>query len=80
MSTAKSKKIERRGGPREGTGPKPGSGKMTKICVSVKKCPWDTALGIWRRKRPEPKPSWLVDKLVQRYADTGGSILEMEAA
>ena len=80
MSTEKSKKIERRGGAREGTGPKPDSGVMTKISVSVTERSWDNALSIWWKRKPKRTKSRLVDRLVQQYARTDGSILKMEAA
>jgi hypothetical protein len=69
------KKNERRGGARLGTGPKPGSGEMTKICVSVNEKNWNTAVAKWNKK-----PSWLVDRLVRHYVQTNGSILKQEAA
>lgn len=80
MSTEKVKKIERRGGAREGTGPKPGSGEKTKICVSVTASFWQSSLSIWKRQRKQRKASWLVDRLVKHYVSTGGSVLETEAA
>jgi hypothetical protein len=78
MSTIKGKK-ERRGGARQGTGPKPGSGEMKKISVSVCEHKWNNALSIWWRKRPKRPHSWLVDRLVAGYVETGGRILETEA-
>ena len=63
-----------RGGAREGSGPKVGSGKKTKISVSVDKSNWQIALSRWN-----DKGSQLVDRLVLRYIDSGGSILKPEA-
>jgi hypothetical protein len=62
------------GGTRNGAGRPEGSTKA-KICVSVHKRNWKTAVKHWKKK-----PSWLVDKLVARYVNSGGSILETEAA
>ena len=75
MSIKTRNKNDSRGGPRENTGPKPGSGKKTKISVSVDKSNWQTALSKWN-----DKGSQLVDRLVWRYVDSGGSILKPEAA
>jgi hypothetical protein len=75
MSIKKINKNDGRGGARQGTGPKVGSGKKTKISVSVDKSNWQTALSRWN-----DKGSQLVDRLVWRYVDTGGSILKPEAA
>lgn len=69
------KKNDGRGGPRKGTGPKIGSGKKKNICVSVDKANWHTALKHWN-----DKGSQLVDRLVWRYVDSGGSILTPEDA
>lgn len=74
MSIKKRKKVDGRGGPREGTGPKPGSGKKKKISVSVDKTNWQTALSRWN-----DKGSQLVDRLVWRYIDSDGGILQPEA-
>jgi len=71
----KLKKIKKWGGPRQGAGhPETGITK-TKICVSVHEDNWNTAVERWKQK-----PSWLVDKLILRYVQTGGSILETKAA
>lgn len=75
MSIKRRKIMDGRGGPRAGTGPKLGSGKKTKISVSVDKSNWQTALSRWN-----DKGSQLVDRLVWRYVDTDGSILIPEAA
>ena len=75
MSTKLIKKRDGRGGPRIGTGPKKGSGKKTKISVSVDKMNWQTALSRW-----QDKGSQLVDRLVWRYVDSGGGILIPEDA
>jgi hypothetical protein len=75
MSTDKNEKIERRGGPGRNQGRKKGSGKKTKICLSVTEKTWDAAKKKWKKK-----PSWLVDGLLLHYMTTGGSILKMEAA
>jgi hypothetical protein len=74
MSTNNNKKIDSRGGARKGTGPKPGSGKKTKISVSVDKSNWQTALSQWN-----DKGSQLVDRLVWRYVDSNGGILNPKA-
>lgn len=79
MSITNDKINVGRGGAREGTGPKPGSGEMKKICVSVSEQEWNTALSIWFRKRPKRPQSWLVDRLVTGYVKTAGRILETEA-
>ena len=60
--------------PRDGTGLKPGIGKKTKISVSVDKTNWQTALSRWN-----DKSSQLVVRLVWRYIDTDGGILQPEA-
>jgi len=72
------KKTEKKsnwGGWRDGAGRPKNSGEKTKICVSVHETNWNTAVKRWKKK-----PSWLVDKLVARYVNSGGSILEAEAA
>jgi hypothetical protein len=74
MSAINNSKKGKRGGPREGTGPKPGSGKKKKISVSVDKLNWQTALSRW-----QDKGSQLVDRLVLRYNESEGSILKREA-
>ena len=79
MSNEKMKKKERRGGARKGAGRPSGGGEKTKICVSVTGKIWDAALSIWRRKRRQRKPSWLVNELVRDYVKSGGSNLKMEA-
>lgn len=68
-----------RGGIRKGAGRKKNSGENIKISVSVQEKSWNTALAHWRRGRKQRKPSWLVDKLIAYYVETGGSILETEA-
>ena len=75
MSTNKRIKVEKRGGPRLGTGPEKGSGKMRKISVSVNQQNWQTALSQWN-----DKGSQLVDRLILRYVERGNSILKPEAA
>jgi hypothetical protein len=75
MSAINDNKKENRGGPREGTGPKLGSGKKKKISVSVDKSNWQAALSRW-----QDKGSQLVDRLVLRYNETEGSILKREGA
>ena len=75
MSTMKSKKNTW-GGKRTGAGRPGGSGQKQKICVSVNEQNWHVALSLWK---PE-KPSHLVDGLVSRYVDTGGSLIEKGAA
>jgi hypothetical protein len=69
------KSKDGRGGARQGTGPQPGSGKKTKISVSVDKTNWHTALQQWN-----DKGSQLVDRLLLRYVNSGGSILTPEDA
>lgn len=59
----------------EKAGRKKGSGKKTEICLSVTEKTWNYAVKLWKKK-----PSWLVDGLLSRYTNTGGSILKMEAA
>jgi len=75
MSYKNDNNKDGRGGPRNGTGPKRGSGKKKNICVSVDKANWQTALSRWN-----DKGSQLVDRLVLRYVDTDGGILNPEAA
>jgi hypothetical protein len=75
MSTNIANKNKGWGGPRRGSGPKTGSGKKTKISVSVDESNWQAALSHWK-----DKGSRLVDRLVLRYNDTGGSILKRGAA
>jgi len=75
MTNKSVKKTGGRGGARVGTGPIPGSGKKTKISVSVDKSNWQTALSRWN-----DKGSQLVDRLVLRYVDSEGRILIPEAA
>jgi hypothetical protein len=74
MSNKTAKQRDGRGGPRKGTGTKVGSGKKTNISVSVDKTNWQTALSRWN-----DKGSQLVDRLILRYVDSGGSILKPEA-
>ena len=64
-----------RGGFRDGSGRKKGSGKKTKICVSVHERTWNNALKRWNKK-----PSWLVDRLILSYVKRGSAVLEMGAA
>jgi hypothetical protein len=68
-----------RGGNRKGAGRKKNSGENIKISVSVQVRSWNTALQHWRRNNNQRKASWLVDKLLTHYVETGGSILETEA-
>jgi len=75
MSNKYNKIKDGRGGARTGTGPILGSGKKTKISVSVDKTNWHNALSKWN-----DKGSQLVDRLVLRYVDTDGGILNPEAA
>jgi hypothetical protein len=63
------------GGKRAGAGRRPGTGKKVKICVSVSRTNWNTAVRCWKEK-----PSQLVDGLVSDYVKVFGSILEKEAA
>jgi len=74
MSKKKNKKSNW-GGSRKNAGRPEGSGEKTKITVSVHEKNWNNALRRWKQK-----PSWLVDGLILRYIDTGGSVLEGEAA
>lgn len=55
-------RIEKRGGPRRGSGPKAGSGVHVKICVSVQRANWQAAKAVW-----EDKASHLVDMLLANY-------------
>ena len=80
MSIKYVKNKSGRGGFREGAGRKPDSGESTKICVSVQKQNWNTAVKRWQRYRQQRKPSWLVDRLIEYYVKTNGSFLETEAA
>ena len=64
-----------RGGARKGAGRKKHSGEKTKICVSVNGNKWQAAKGYWKEK-----PSWLVDRLIASYVQSGGSILTEAAA
>jgi hypothetical protein len=75
MASTKLNKNREWGGRRNGAGRPKNSGTKTKICVSVREDNWNTAVKRWNQK-----PSWLVDQLVLRYVQTGGSILETEAA
>jgi hypothetical protein len=62
----KSKKTKW-GGPRKRAGhPKTGITKM-KICVSVNRAVWQSALSLWRGKQ-----SPLVEKLLSDYVDDAG--------
>lgn len=79
MSTKKIEKTDGRGGARANSGPKPGSGKKTPICISVTGTVWQSALSIWQRRYRHGKPSWLVDRLVSQYVKSGGASLETEA-
>jgi hypothetical protein len=79
VSNKKTGEKERRGGARKDAGRKLGSGKKTKICVSVTKRTWHSALFIWRRKIRQRKPSQLVDRLVSDYVGNNGRSLEMKA-
>jgi hypothetical protein len=80
-----SKEINKKngGGVRRKPG-RPHSGvTKEKFCVSVTKSMWDTAVGIWKMRQTKEqafKRSRLVDRLVTAYANSGGSILEKEAA
>lgn len=74
MSMEKTKKFSH-GGARPNSGPKTGSGKKVKICVSVDSENWNTAVRCWKQK-----PSWLVDGLISDYVRLFGGILETEAA
>ena len=75
MSNKKTEKKSKWGGWRKGAGRPKNSGEKTKICVSVHENNWNTAVKHWKKR-----PSWLVDRLVARYVNSGGSILETEAA
>ena len=74
MSNNKTIKKSNWGGSRKNAGRPEGSGEKTKISVSVHENNWNTAIQHWKKK-----PSWLVDSLILRYIDTGGSILETKA-
>ena len=73
MSKEKVKK-NRRGGKREGAGRPKGSGKKTKICVSVTKTIWHDALSSW-----SGKASHLVEKLVSDALRNGALRQNLEA-
>jgi hypothetical protein len=75
MSNKNKQKKPKWGGFRKGSGRPKDSGEKTKICVSVHNENWNTAVKRWKKK-----PSWLVDGLISRYIQTGGSILKPEAA
>jgi len=65
--------IKTRGGVRPGAGRPPGKTKI-KICVSVNKAIWQSALSLWRGKG-----SPLVGKLLLDYVDSAGFIKKAEA-
>jgi hypothetical protein len=68
------------GGARPNSGPKPGSGEMTKICVSVNAGNWQSALSRWGKEQSgKAKGSWLVDRLIQAYIENGVPSREVEA-
>ena len=75
MSMEKREKKDRRGGARKGAGRPKGSGKKTKICVSINKQKWHDALESWTGKA-----SHLVEKLVLAYVEGRGSNRNREAA
>jgi hypothetical protein len=76
MSKKNINKIEfKHGGARPGAGhPKTGATKA-KICVSVDKRNWNTAVKRWK-----DKPSRLVDWLVSGYVSAAGNTLEGRGA
>ena len=76
MSKKKSNKMQfKHGGSRPGAGhPETGVTKE-KICVSVDKKNWNTALTRWK-----DKPSRLVDWLVSGYVGTDGDTLKVGGA
>jgi len=77
MSASNKKENRKRGhgGFREGAGRKPHPEGTTKVSVSLRRKNWHAAVNLWNQK-----PSHLIDALVGRYVDTGGSILEPEGA
>lgn len=70
MSINKETKANEWDRKRNRPGPKPGTGKKTKISVSVDERNWNNALAQWK-----DKGSQLVDRLIWRYVDTGGKII-----
>jgi hypothetical protein len=69
------KKVEKRGGARPGSGRPKGSGKKTKICVSVNEENWQASLSKWKKEQSQKaKPSWLVDWLIAGYLEAKGSL------
>lgn len=50
-------------------------GGTAKICISLNEQNWQAAVNLWQ---PE-NPSRLVDGLISRYVETGGSLLERRA-
>jgi hypothetical protein len=78
MSTKTTEKSKR-GGKRERAGRPKGSGKKTKICVSVDSKIWNAAVRHWT-ENPLRKPSWLVDGLISDYVKTIGSLPTTKAA
>jgi hypothetical protein len=74
MSKEKRTKKTTWGGARQDSGRNPKvEGGMTKICVSVGRNNWQSALSKWNAK-----PSWLVDRLISAYIE--GGIKGREAA
>jgi hypothetical protein len=71
MSRKTLKKKWKHGGWRPNSGKKPRIGGTERICVSVNKQTWQTAVRLWKKK-----PSWMVDGLLSYYEKTGGSILK----
>jgi hypothetical protein len=67
------------GGARPRSGPKKGSAKKVKICVSVDSKNWDAAITHWT-ENPLHKRSWLVDGLISDYLNAVGSLLKTKAA
>jgi hypothetical protein len=63
------KKKSQWGGFRVGAGRKLGSGEKTKICVSVDRKSWQSAVSKWNAK-----PSWLVETLLRKYLTEGDGL------
>jgi hypothetical protein len=76
MPTRKMKKFDH-GGARPNSGPKPNPDgpKTKKICVSVDKLNWQSAMKRWKKKS-----SWLVDKLISTYVNDSSVSAALESA
>ena len=87
MSTTFVPKTTKPGGFRPGSGRKLGSGTHTKICISVTRKAWKTALSKWKtdkarvedRSPRKVKRSRFVDWLILAYISGGVTAPRMEA-